>query len=529
MKSAFLPRMTAEMAEKITGRRRAGTILSYLHRHNYFTELHPGGKPVYAYHPLFRDFLLSRAGALFPAKHLRRLQVRAGAVFEEAGDDEVAVGLFRDAGDWGGMTRIILRQAARLARQGRTGLLTEWIASLPKATCERDPWLRYWRGVCRLPSRPGESQRDFEEAFRRFRLRKEPEGTFLAFSGVVDAHVYGSGSLKPLDPWFATLADLLKAHRGFPSPEIEAQVTAAVIKGLALRRPSSVDAEDWAARATRLAESTRDMSLKFSFLLNVAYYRFHGGDLPETGLLLDSLREMSRKPEISPLQRLTLCWLEAACANMNGLHDRCMKVVTEGIELARATRVHLMDVLLLGHGALCSLHRGDAAAAREFLRGMEASLPEARPWEAAFYHYLAAWGALSRGDRVQALVHSDRCLARCDEVGNPWSEALAHLQRASLLEQASESNEARRHLESAMRIGEESAMRFVRFACLMAGAYFSLRKGDEAAGLASLREGLRLGREKGYVDIYLWHPGLLERLAGEALEKGIEADYARDL
>jgi len=40
---------------------------------------------------------------------------------------------------------------------------------------------------------------------------------------------------------------------------------------------------------------------------------------------------------------------------------------------------------------------------------------------------------------------------------------------------------------------------------------------------------LRAGREKGYVDIYLWCPGLLERIAAEALDKGIEPEYVREL
>ena len=68
LKSACLPRMTARMAERITGLRRAGVILSYLNRNNYFTEMHRYAEPVYEYHPLFREFLLSRAREIFPAK-----------------------------------------------------------------------------------------------------------------------------------------------------------------------------------------------------------------------------------------------------------------------------------------------------------------------------------------------------------------------------------------------------------------------------------------------------------------------------
>jgi DNA-binding SARP family transcriptional activator len=72
-------------------------------------------------------------------------------------------------------------------------------------------------------------------------------------------------------------------------------------------------------------------------------------------------------------------------------------------------------------------------------------------------------------------------------------------------------------------------MDFVRFNCNLAAAWFLLCDGDDASALAPLREGLRQGRENGYVTIYMWCPGLLERIAAEALEKEIEPEYVEGL
>jgi DNA-binding SARP family transcriptional activator len=168
-------------------------------------------------------------------------------------------------------------------------------------------------------------------------------------------------------------------------------------------------------------------------------------------------------------------------------------------------------------------------AAKRFLDRMAASTLEAKPWEASFYHRLAGSEALNRGDMAQAIFHSDRCLALCEEAGNPWAEALAHLQRAFVLQWKREPGVALRHLDCASRLGKASGMEFVRFACNLAAAWFSLCNGDEGSALPHLREGLCSGREKGYVDIYLWCPGMLERIAAEALDKGIEPDYVREL
>ncbi|NNG47813.1 MAG: hypothetical protein HKM86_11955, partial [Deltaproteobacteria bacterium] len=481
------------------------------------------------YHPLFRDFLRSRGNDLFTEKYIRRVRGKAAAILVESGHVEEAAGTLREIGDWHGFSRVLQKQAPTLVRQGRSDTLAEWLEFLPKEIFEEEPWLLYWRGVARFSSAPGESQGDFEEAFRRFSQQKERDGAFLAWAGVVDAIIYGSGSLKTLDPWFLILGKMWKKSTPSLPEEIASQATCAMIKALSLRRPPFVDMGMWADRAMRLAQTTRDVALTFTSLLNVAYYRFHSGDFQEAGLLLDSLRELGRRPEISPLSRLTLYWLEAAYANVNGMHDRCRKVVAEGIELADATGVHHMDFLLKGHGAISSLRGGDMETARGFLRKMAAKLSAARPWEESFYHRITAWEALHRGDRAQALFHSERCLSLCEEVGNPWTEALALVLRAFVLQEEGKEREAARILRRAHRMGKESGMHFIRFVCLLAETYFSMLRGDEASGLSSLREGLRIGREKGYIHVYLWRPGLLETVTAKALEKGIETGYVRDL
>ncbi|NNG46564.1 MAG: hypothetical protein HKM86_05535, partial [Deltaproteobacteria bacterium] len=202
LKSAHLPRMTAKMAAQLTGLRRAGQTLSYMNRHNYFTEVHPGPEPVYEYHPLFRDFLRSRSSDLFSEKYIRRVRGKAAAILEESGHVEEAAGTLREIGDWRGFSRVLQKQAPTLVRQGRSETLAEWLEFLPGEILEGDPWLLYWRGVARLSSAPGESQGDFEEAFRRFSQKKDRDSALLAWAGVVDAIIYGPGSLKTLDPWF---------------------------------------------------------------------------------------------------------------------------------------------------------------------------------------------------------------------------------------------------------------------------------------------------------------------------------------
>jgi len=61
VKTAFLPKMTPKMAEDLTGLPSARRILDALSRTHYFTEKRSHGEPIYQYHSLFRECLLSRA------------------------------------------------------------------------------------------------------------------------------------------------------------------------------------------------------------------------------------------------------------------------------------------------------------------------------------------------------------------------------------------------------------------------------------------------------------------------------------
>ena len=93
--TAFLPSMTVETVETLTGKQ-ADDLLERLHRNNYFLERRASVVPVYQYHPLFRSFLLSRAGNFFEKEELSTIQLRAAEILERHGLYEEAIRLFAE-------------------------------------------------------------------------------------------------------------------------------------------------------------------------------------------------------------------------------------------------------------------------------------------------------------------------------------------------------------------------------------------------------------------------------------------------
>jgi ATP/maltotriose-dependent transcriptional regulator MalT len=145
LKTAFLPKMTGKMAEELTGLPNAGSVLFTLNRNNYFTERRFHNEPIYQYHPLFREFLLSRAKETFSTENLSVLRTHAAKLLEESGQTESSVSLLREAGDWNELVRLITQHAPHMLAQGRHRPLEDWLNSLPWKSW-RITQLLYWMG-----------------------------------------------------------------------------------------------------------------------------------------------------------------------------------------------------------------------------------------------------------------------------------------------------------------------------------------------------------------------------------------------
>lgn len=529
LKTAFFSQLTHQMAEELTGNPRAHLILASLHQKNYFIQKYDHSSEVYRYHPLFREVLLARARKTFTPEQVSEIQHAAAVILKAHGHSEDALELFRETGDWPEAVQLILRQAPAMVAQGRWQTLEAWISILPRTIFEQNPWLLYWWSTCRMPFDPVKSGETFKKSFELFRTKKDPSGSFLAWSGVVESIVYGHEGLRPLDHWFSVFNDLWSKYKEFPSREIEARVTCSMIRGLSFRRPPNSSMESWADRAFNSAQTCTDMKLKIQCLVNLACYWYSGAEFQKLELILDSIRDLLHRLELPPLLRLIACWVEAAHANMTSMYDRCLKVVSYGLELANTTGIHVMDYLLMGHGALSALKKGDLAPVKKYLRQMASSLNSEKTWGASFYHYVAAWEALYCKNMAPASFHSEKCLQLCEDTGNPWTLSLAHLQRTFVCHAAGDDKGLTEHLNRACLIGKQSKNKFIHFSCLLIKAYVSLQKGNEASAVTLLREGLKIGRDNGFVNLYMCLPGVMENIAAKALDAGIEVPYVQDL
>ncbi len=529
LKTSFFPRMTPRLAERLTGLRISEQILSDLSESQYFTEMFPQNEPIYQYHPLFREFLVSRAKNSFTLDEISTIQRGVATLLEEDGQIEDAVKLFSESHHFEGLKQLIRKNAEFLIEQGRSQTLLEWLNSLPSEFIKDDHYLLYWMGVCCLPFNPEESQVCFENAFQMFKAQRDAPGIFLSLSGVIESIVYGYEGLKPLDTWLPCVNELLKDFNGFPSKHIEAQLTCSIIRAYALRRPLHFSIDEWVERLRDVIHKSTNISIKVKALLNLSCFLYGEGNLQELEINLNSIWELIEQPDVPPLAKIIAYWLKSAYLNVTSQYYHCQKIVSEGLELAHATGIHVMDYLMMGHGVLSALKAGYLPNAKKYLQKMAADLSMVKPWQASFYHYTAAWEALYKGNLSQALIHSERCLNLSEDIGDPWSLSLAYLLRACISHAFGENDRLADYISASREIGIQTKNRFTQFICTLTEAYFYLKQGKEADALSAIREGLKTGKEKGFVNLYMCQPGVMESLLAKALEEGIEVTYVQNL
>lgn len=94
LQCALLPHVPAAIAVELTGEPRAALFLAELQRQNFFTTRRARNESDYEFHPLFREFLVTRAEVEYGAERCAAIRSEAGRLAESAGLIETAAGLY---------------------------------------------------------------------------------------------------------------------------------------------------------------------------------------------------------------------------------------------------------------------------------------------------------------------------------------------------------------------------------------------------------------------------------------------------
>ncbi len=528
--TACLPHMSPLLAGDLTGNQQAGLILSDLSRHNYFIERRFTSEPVYSYHPLFREFLRSRAASVFRPETMTSLITKAACLLERDGQADEALDLILEAGDWEKMVVFLMQHAPSMLEHGRHRSLEHWLAGIPEDILHSSPWLLFWLGTSRLPFDPLQGMANFEEAYGLFKAQDDIPGIFLSWSGIVNAVVFANAGYARLDELITDLEERRAAFDALPSDEIRARVASGMFTVLAYRHPEHPEAGSWAELALDLADKTEDMDTFILTMVNrSSLQKLSLGRLKQMGEDIISLRLLAHDPKLSEMGRLFITVAEANYYAVIVMHEQCLSTVKKGLELAQHSGIHTWDVMLLGKAAMSCQNVGDYVQADRFLDLLSSHEDEPRPWILGFVQILKARQALIKGDLSGAAEFAERVSRLSAEDKIPLTLCCDLIFCAQLMHRVGDDDRAQAILDEVATIAGKIHSEVVSISAKLIEAQIALDRGHDREGLSALREALGRQKETGYFLITCDVPASTAALCARALKDGIEEDFVKEI
>jgi LuxR family transcriptional regulator, maltose regulon positive regulatory protein len=530
LRSSVLPRMTADMAVELTGNGEAANLLASLERNHLFVEEVPVQEPIYQFHPLFREFLLSKAGETLTQDERTQLQGTAAGILYSAGFFEEAVDQYVQAGDTDGLMDLIKKQAGDLLDQGRHSTLEQWIRNLSEKTIQENAWALYWLGSACGHCHPAEARTLFEAAFRLFDEAKESPGLFLAWTGVVHTTLYEWNNFSILNPWIDRMEEILSREKSFPSPEIEAAVAVNMMSALMCCRPHHPRMMMWIEKALSLSQKQGDLHLQGEAADWAIMYFSWLGDFAKAEILKE---ETGRRMEAYKTHLPAILhwkWLDISTRVFYDIpDDSTLDEVLEALETIKQNGILAWEQMFLFNGVFVALILGNFKMAEEFLQRLQPILNPSRYHGYGIFHHCVALYDFLRGDTVRALEHARTALKAINETGYVFPVMICRYGLAMILIDQEDFEEAAEELSSAHSLARKTRSTIAEFMCLLGKAWLAIRM-EGAADLERLKEAMSFGRKHAFQNlIWWWHPRMLSRLCAVALEEDIEVDYCQEL
>lgn len=530
LKTSFLPVFDVGLTKRLTGSAVSANILSDMNRHHFFTEQLAGTGRNYQYHPLFREFLLSRAKTDYAQAELVQIMRHAAALLIESGQMESAAKLCSESADWDSLVRLILDHAAPLMAAGRSITLEGWLCRLPADLLTGNAHLLYLLGVCRMSSDHEESRALLAQAFDSFETAGDKNGALMACSAIMDSYLTQVSDLSSMGRWLDWLDRVEETGYCFPSREMELEAASRMLIAT-FHQPWHPRIGYWRRKAEVLI--VQDIAAPLLIAAGVAiilHYIFFGM-IRQATLLLEALRPRLAAPGIGPFQLIHWQVAETIYAAFASPSTAaCLHESAKGMAMSRQTGIRVFDALFLGYDVMGLLISGDIAAVEQRLQ----SRPEtARRKSDKNFRLLKSstlvWREMISGEPLAAVERIRLAIAESELLGAPQMTTWYLFSMALTQLGMGKQDEARQYLELARAMAVRMDAPLFHFSLLMADAWFAFNDGRETEGIELTGRAMRLGSEHGIMLLLLTPPNILGGLCAKALENGIEPKYVTAL
>lgn len=417
--TAFLPFITSEVAEALTGNIRAHQLLEDLTRRNYFTIRHIDGS--YEYHPLFRRFLQSQAEELYEPSQILRIQKSCATVLLKFGQTDLAIATLVQTEDWNILIPLILEQAPTLMTQGRMQTLSTWLSSIPKNILGKNPWLLYWLGNSRMPFNQQEARSCFEKAFHLFDLKDDANPLYLAWTGIANSVFMEQGDYEPIAKWLETYPTIERKSNQADTKTVTSSFICFLTATLSFH-PNAPDIDRYMKKLDSLSLDTSESWIIQASTLAAALIGF--GEMERSKKLIDGLKAHVESSKTAPILQIIYCSASSLYSLLTWSPQECIRQASIGLTLAEKQGITSTELLasttIAGYLMLFNV-KAAREAAYHFLK-------TAKNTKAGngYFLYCIACIALHENNLKRAINEIQYCLNMANQTG--MVPAKIHLQ-----------------------------------------------------------------------------------------------------
>jgi LuxR family maltose regulon positive regulatory protein len=542
MQLAFLPQMSGEQAERLTGLAEAPKLLERFYRRHLFTDRRRAAGatgPVFQFHALFRTFLRHQAAATWSDEERRHVARRAGALAAADGLPDAALDCFAEAGDWAAYRSTALAHAEALIEQGRAQTVVEWLARLPLPERETEPWLGYWEGRALVPTAPDRALQALQGAHQRFEAHGDVAGQLACGAAVIQTLWYARLGWSEITAWVDRLEPLLRADgpwplaQGvrFPSRGIALLSVAALHASLAFCRLAHPMLRDMGRAVLALIdEDSIDWNHRLAAATHLITWFHNSADHASATQLIGKIDPVVDHRPSSALNRAFWFTFRAIHDMRLGRYEESSQQFQRAENLAREQGLPRAEYAAIQFRVYLDIMFRRADDARSRVARLEVHPARGNLDAELNFCLIQTMLAQLRGNAALALTHAQQTLDAVQRVGAAYFHAMYPPAVASAFADAGKPERALQVIAVGRDAARGSYMEALQSQLGLEEAYVALTRGDLAGARALVAQALsRAAREPdqaAYVHrIVARKPELLVL----ALRDGIEVELVREL
>ena len=538
LRTAFLSHISPAIASKLTGIPQAGKLLENLHRRHLFTYRLPprrsserpldAAEPIYEYHALFREFLLTRAREEYSQVGLHRLLQETAQLLEGTGQDEGAVALYRDARDWEGSARLVLRQAPSLLRQGRGQTLRDWIAALPRGEVESRPWISYWLGVSLIPVDQPEAINVLESAFDGFKAAADTMGQIACAARIIEAIYLAYVNSKPVEHWIEVLADLLKEGMQIPDRDVELRAHCSLLVATFACQPRHPRLRSSVERISQLlAEGLEpDQAVTAGDAL-LRYFAF-AVDMRSARWVISQVEQAVEDKSVAPLAQLYWWTRVGMFYTREGSYAAANAALTRADQIAIGFEGHTASLFSNYIWVCLHLAQHSVEAARARADRLLQAASSTRNWDLLVSGTVQSLLASHSGAPERAIELTRSCAELNTRVAAFFMEMQGNVQLAVLLAQAGAMDELGRVVSGTRAAIADTYMQHIEVQLLLVQAFAELQRKERSRARTAAAHAVSLSVDTDFYFALRMMPDVLPSIFNFALREGIGVAKIKD-